>query len=146
MKSDNIEHSPGAYRPPKDGNATPDALLAPPCTPRGHGSRGRSRLARRLFQPFQTFIFGLLDYGRCAWRADETPDLSQTMSAVDNALQRAERFAGWLGGAEVPSPPPPEQVSVSEILQGEPPEPESPPPPASGPEARPTSLPPEPLA
>ncbi|MBV8457466.1 MAG: TetR family transcriptional regulator [Acetobacteraceae bacterium] len=81
-----------------------------------------------------------------AWQADETADLSQTMSAVDNALQRAERFAGWLGGAEVPSPPPSEQVSVSEIVQGEPPEPESPPPPAPGPEAPPTSLPPEPLA
>jgi AcrR family transcriptional regulator len=81
-----------------------------------------------------------------AWQADETADLSQTMSAVDNALQRAERFAGWLGGAEVPSPPSPEQVSVSKIPQGEPPEPESPPPPAPGPEAPPTSLPPEPLA
>jgi ubiquinone biosynthesis protein COQ9 len=81
-----------------------------------------------------------------AWQADETADLSQTMSAVDTALQRAERFAGWLGGAEVPSPPSPEEVSVSEIPQGEPPEPESPPPPASGPETPPTSLPPEPLA
>jgi ubiquinone biosynthesis protein COQ9 len=79
-----------------------------------------------------------------AWQGDETADLSQTMSAVDNALQRAERFAGWLGGARVPSRPPSEQVS--EISPGEPPEPESPPPPAPGPGTPPTSLPPEPLA
>ena len=81
-----------------------------------------------------------------AWQVDETTDLSQTMSAADTALQRAERFAGWLGGARVPSPPAREGISETEISQGEPPEPESPPPPAPGPETPPTSLPPEPLA
>lgn len=81
-----------------------------------------------------------------AWQGDETADLSQTMKAVDSALQRAERLGGWLGGAQVPSPAAREEVSGTEIPQGEPPEPESPPPPAPGPETPPTSLPPEPLA
>ncbi len=33
-----------------------------------------------------------------AWRRDETDDMSATMSAVDDALRRIERFAPWLGG------------------------------------------------
>ncbi len=33
-----------------------------------------------------------------AWRADESADLAHTMAALDSALGRAERMAGWLGG------------------------------------------------
>ncbi len=50
-----------------------------------------------------------------AWRADETEDMSATMSAVDTALQRADRLAACLGGSgggatrpESPAPEPPE--------------------------------------
>lgn len=32
------------------------------------------------------------------WERDESADLSTTMAALDTALQRAERAAGWLGG------------------------------------------------
>ena len=32
-----------------------------------------------------------------AWQADETQDLSHSMAALDTALARAERMAGWLG-------------------------------------------------
>ncbi|HEY7579096.1 MAG TPA: TetR family transcriptional regulator, partial [Acetobacteraceae bacterium] len=42
------------------------------------------------------------------WRTDETADLSATMAALDAALQRAERMAGWLGWR--PPPPPAEPV------------------------------------
>lgn len=31
-----------------------------------------------------------------AWRRDDTPDLTATMAALDSALARAERAAGWL--------------------------------------------------
>ncbi len=33
-----------------------------------------------------------------AWQADESADLAHTMAALDSALGRAERMAGWLGG------------------------------------------------
>ena len=33
-----------------------------------------------------------------AWERDESADLSGTMAALDAALRRAERLAGWLGG------------------------------------------------
>ncbi len=105
-------------------------------------------------------LVGVWLWGVRAWRSDETVDLSQTMSSVDNALQRAERVAGWLGGtrpageqAEGPQKEEVggEDVGGEEIVQGEPPEPESPPPPETGPGPTipplpPTSLPPEPLA
>jgi AcrR family transcriptional regulator len=42
------------------------------------------------------------------WRSDESADLSATMAALDAALQRAERMAGWLGWR--PPPPPAEPV------------------------------------
>lgn len=71
-----------------------------------------------------------------AWQGDETPDMSHTMAAVDAALRRVERLAGWLGGGRgQPSTAPPDD----EIPAGEPPSPESPPPP--GPRAAP--VPPE---
>ncbi len=46
-----------------------------------------------------------------AWQADESADLSHTMAALDTALGRAERIAGWLGGStagagETPAPEP----------------------------------------
>ncbi len=38
-----------------------------------------------------------------AWQRDETEDLSHTMAALDTALARAERMAGWLD-ARTPAP------------------------------------------
>lgn len=53
-----------------------------------------------------------------AWERDESADLSATMAALDVALRRAERVAGWLGGerpappaATEPAPPTPEEGS-----------------------------------
>src|SRR5205823_2677905 len=34
-----------------------------------------------------------------AWRGDTDPDLGPTMAALDKALERAERLAGWLPGS-----------------------------------------------
>lgn len=34
-----------------------------------------------------------------AWQRDETTDLATTMAALDQALARAERYAGWLPGS-----------------------------------------------
>lgn len=88
-----------------------------------------------------------------AWQSDETADLSGTMSALDSALRRAERFAGWMGGGIAAAEPTsePAEAGGDEILAGEPPAPESPPPPMPPsvpppPPMPPTSLPPEPLA
>jgi ubiquinone biosynthesis protein COQ9 len=85
------------------------------------------------------------------WQNDETTEMSHTMAAVDAALRRAERLAGWIGGGAQPA------VSRGEdIPPGEPPTPESPPPPMppeppAGPQGSPPmppamNLPPEPLA
>jgi ubiquinone biosynthesis protein COQ9 len=74
-----------------------------------------------------------------AWQADDTADISKTMSALDSALQRAEQLAGWFGrGVPTETPPP----AAEEIPPGEPPVPESPPPPEAPP--GPGPLPPAP--
>ena len=49
-----------------------------------------------------------------AWRTDESTDLSATMSALDSALQRAERLAGWFGWRSRPPPEAPAEVAVPE--------------------------------
>ena len=54
------------------------------------------------------------------WRTDESDDLSATMAALDAALSRADRAAGWLGWRAPQAEPPPEAS-----------EPEAPPPEAS---------------
>ena len=52
-----------------------------------------------------------------AWERDESTDLSATMAALDAALRRVERIAGWLGGehpspaAEEPATPTPDETS-----------------------------------
>lgn len=38
------------------------------------------------------------------WQRDETTDLSTTMAALDQALTRAERYAGWLPGSSRTKP------------------------------------------
>ena len=43
-----------------------------------------------------------------AWQADDSPDLSGTMAALDRALTRAERVAGWLHQAPASLAPEPE--------------------------------------
>ena len=93
-----------------------------------------------------------------AWRSDDSADLSATMAALDKALERAERLAGWLPGrgrGAASSPPeapetgavPASSPGASEADPGSlPPPPPAPPPPA-GPapgagETDPGSLPP----
>ena len=62
-----------------------------------------------------------------AWRRDDSPDLSGTMAALDRALTRAERAAGWLGLAPaaasepVPKPfpePAPEDAAALAAVMG----------------------------
>jgi AcrR family transcriptional regulator len=81
-------------------------------------------------------------WGVRAWERDESEDLSGTMAAVDNALQRAERLASWLDGQRSIAPPPPpaapgdgewdpsappsDVVPTDEILAADGPTPETP--------------------
>lgn len=55
-------------------------------------------------------------YALRAWQTDDSADLSGTMAALDRALSRAERVAGWAGHADAlaePGPKPfPEPVLV----------------------------------
>lgn len=101
-------------------------------------------------------LVGIWLWAMRAWQADELADMSKTMSALDTALQRAERLAGWLGGGAGPAPP--SAAPEQEIPPGEPPAPEAPPPPEVPPPPGPPPpatpppmppsmpLPPEPLA
>jgi len=99
-----------------------------------HGIRGDLRVKG---------LVGVWLWALRAWQGDETTDMSHTMAAVDTALQRAERFAGWLGGGSRPAAPPP----GDEIPPGEPPSPESPPPPVPPePPSAPQTTPPMPPA
>ncbi|HEY6431723.1 MAG TPA: TetR family transcriptional regulator [Acetobacteraceae bacterium] len=82
-----------------------------------HGLRGELRVKGLL---------GVWMWAIRAWQSDDTADMSHTMAAMDSALGRVERLAGWLGGATPPTPSPP----GDEIPPAEPPSPESPPPPA----------------
>lgn len=50
-----------------------------------------------------------------AWQADETQDLSHSMAALDTALARAERMAGWLGRSHG------EDASAADLPEAEPP-------------------------
>jgi ubiquinone biosynthesis protein COQ9 len=43
-------------------------------------------------------------WGIRAWDRDVSEDLSGTMAAIDNALQRAEQVASWLHGQSSPAP------------------------------------------
>ncbi|MEO8715416.1 MAG: TetR family transcriptional regulator [Acetobacteraceae bacterium] len=73
-------------------------------------------------------VRGLVAVWLCAvraWRRDETDDMSATMSALDTALQRAERLAPWLGGVS-PRPTPPEEPEPPAVPDDEPPAPEVP--------------------
>jgi AcrR family transcriptional regulator len=81
-----------------------------------HGLRGELRVKG---------LVGVWLWAIRAWQSDDTADMSHTMAALDSALGRVERLAGWLGG----SAPPPPSPSDDEIAPGEPPTPESPPPP-----------------
>lgn len=60
-----------------------------------------------------------------AWRRDETADLATTMAALDQALARAERYAGWLPGslrsaAATEEPSAAEEGSVPEAHRDDP--------------------------
>jgi ubiquinone biosynthesis protein COQ9 len=51
-----------------------------------------------------------------AWERDESEDLSGTMAAVDNALQRAEQIASWLHGQRAAGPAsPPVSAGAGEL-------------------------------
>jgi ubiquinone biosynthesis protein COQ9 len=56
-----------------------------------------------------------------AWERDESEDLSGTMAAVDNALQRAEQMASWLHGKPATPPPPPVLAGAGELDPSNPP-------------------------
>ncbi len=43
-----------------------------------------------------------------AWERDDSADMAATMAALDTALGRAERAAGWLEPRPAPEPPPQE--------------------------------------
>ena len=51
-------------------------------------------------------MVGVWLYTLRAWRSDESVDLSGTMAALDRALTRAERVAGWLQRAPIAAPEP----------------------------------------
>jgi AcrR family transcriptional regulator len=57
------------------------------------------------------------------WRTDDSTDLSATMAALDGALQRAERAAGWLAWRERA---PPEPTAEPETAAPEEPPPAAP--------------------
>jgi AcrR family transcriptional regulator len=60
-----------------------------------------------------------------AWERDTSEDLSATMAALDGALLRAERAAGWLaprGGLGLGSAAPADDVSTAAVVQQEDPE------------------------
>ncbi|WP_158801721.1 MULTISPECIES: TetR family transcriptional regulator [unclassified Acidisoma] len=46
-----------------------------------------------------------------AWRNDDSTDLATTMSALDQALDRAAQVARWLGESDDNAPPDPESAS-----------------------------------
>ncbi len=71
-------------------------------------------------------------WGIRAWERDESEDLSGTMAAVDNALQRAEQAASWLQGRGSEAPEPPADEPGEPEAAGEP---DAPDPPATEPEA-----------
>ena len=65
-----------------------------------------------------------------AWRTDDSPDLSGTMAALDRALTRAERLAGWLHHAPsalaepepqpkpFPEPDPEDEAAIEAAISG----------------------------
>lgn len=65
-----------------------------------------------------------------AWRTDPSPDLSGTMAALDRALTRAERVAGWLHHAPLvadepepqpkpfPEPDPEDEAAIAAAISG----------------------------
>lgn len=74
-----------------------------------------------------------------AWERDESPDMAATMAALDGALERAERAAGWIGsGSRAPAAPQSaEQAVPPPPPAAEPAAPDSPPPAPPPPEPRP---------
>jgi hypothetical protein len=88
------------------------------------GLMGRLRIAG---------LVGVWLYALRAWRDDESVDLSSTMSALDKALDRAEKLSGALPPARATREPPMEAVDVPADEAAEPDSPPSPEP--SPPEA-----------
>jgi hypothetical protein len=76
-----------------------------------------------------------------AWQADQSADLSHTMAALDTALARAERMAGWIGSGAISAADPvvgdsvadgaPEAAPVETGVPTDTPPPASPSPPLS---------------
>jgi hypothetical protein len=80
-------------------------------------------------------LVGVWLYALRAWKDDDSVDLATTMSALDKALDQAEKMAGALpGGAPVsepPNPPPPADDAVVDMIAANPPPPPPPEPPPS---------------
>jgi hypothetical protein len=51
-------------------------------------------------------------YALRAWKDDQSVDLASTMSALDKALDQAEKVSGALPSGRTPDPPPPAAVDV----------------------------------
>jgi AcrR family transcriptional regulator len=92
---------------------------------RTHGLRGELRVRA---------LVGIWLWAMRAWRDDDSEDLAKTMNAVDTALGRAERMAGWLGDSErtADAAAAADASFADETSEELPPEPESPPPPGLG--------------
>jgi ubiquinone biosynthesis protein COQ9 len=56
-----------------------------------------------------------------AWNRDESEDLSGTMAAIDDALNRAEQVSSWLRGQQPVPPPPPVSPGAGELDPANPP-------------------------
>jgi hypothetical protein len=71
-------------------------------------------------------LVGVWLYALRAWTDDESVDLATTMSALDKALDQAEKLAGMLPGASAaaapPTPPPePEEAAAIDMIAANPP-------------------------
>jgi hypothetical protein len=68
-------------------------------------------------------LVGVWLYALRAWKDDESVDLARTMSAVDKALDQAEKLAGSLPAAPAPGEPAAEAADGPADEPTEPPEP-----------------------
>jgi hypothetical protein len=82
-------------------------------------------------------LVGVWLYALRAWKDDESVDLATTMSALDKALDQAEKMSGALPGGspaagnQPDSPAPPDDKAVAAMLEANPPPPPPPEPPPS---------------
>jgi hypothetical protein len=77
-------------------------------------------------------LVGVWLYALRAWRDDDSVDLATTMSALDKALDQAEKMSGALpGGSSAAAPPEPYADTAIDMIAANPPPPPPPEPPPS---------------